>query len=156
MQFWQVLTKLKICLKWTPPLTFADILNPAAYLGKNSITDVYILKHNSNCFPIKRLYHRCLYSKARDLTLNGIRKILWTSTTAKIFSSICTTPIFFIKDYQNSNLRVFTSDQLMFTQLCIQHFTITLFRQPIFTSKTYNHAVTYNHVSALSVTSPGN
>ena len=36
----------------------------------------------------------------------------------------------------------------MFTQLCKQHFTITLFQQPIFTSKTYNHAVTYNHASA--------
>ena len=36
----------------------------------------------------------------------------------------------------------------MFTQLCKQHFPIILFRQPIFTSKTYNHAVTYNHASA--------
>ena len=36
----------------------------------------------------------------------------------------------------------------MFTQLCKQHFTITLFRQPIFTLKTYNHPVTYNRASA--------
>ena len=36
----------------------------------------------------------------------------------------------------------------MFTQRCKQHFTITLFRQPIFTSKTYNHLVTYNRASA--------
>ena len=36
----------------------------------------------------------------------------------------------------------------MFEQLCKQNFPITLFRQPIFTSKTYNHAVTYNHTSA--------
>ena len=36
----------------------------------------------------------------------------------------------------------------MFKQLCKQHFPIILFRQPMFTSKTYNHAVTYNHASA--------
>ena len=36
----------------------------------------------------------------------------------------------------------------MFKQLCKQHFPIILFRQPTFTSKTYNHAVTYNHASA--------
>ena len=36
----------------------------------------------------------------------------------------------------------------MFKQLCKGHFTLTLFRQPIFTSKNYNHAVTYNHASA--------
>ena len=36
----------------------------------------------------------------------------------------------------------------MFEQLCKQHFPMILFRQPIFTSKTYNHAVTYNHASA--------
>ena len=35
----------------------------------------------------------------------------------------------------------------MFKQLCKQHYPI-LFRQPIFTSKTYNHAVTYNSTSA--------
>ena len=36
----------------------------------------------------------------------------------------------------------------MFKQLC-KHFPITLhIRQPIFTWKTYNHAVTYNHASA--------
>ena len=39
-------------------------------------------------------------------------------------------------------------DYLMFKQLCKQHFPIILFRQPIFTSKTYIHAVTYNHASA--------
>ena len=39
-------------------------------------------------------------------------------------------------------------DYLMFKQLCKQHFPIILFRQPIFTSKTYSHAVTYNHASA--------
>ena len=129
------LTRLKICLKWTPPLAFSDILKPAAYLGKNFTIDVYIVKQNSNCFSIKRLHHRCLYSKAGDLTLNGISKILWTGTTTKIFFSVMHhTTIFFIKDYQNCNLLVFTSDELMFTQLCKQHFTITLFRQPIFTS----------------------
>ena len=32
----------------------------------------------------------------------------------------------------------------MFKQLCKHN----LFRQPIFTPKTYNHAVTYNHASA--------
>ena len=31
----------------------------------------------------------------------------------------------------------------MFTQLCKQHFPIILFWQPIFKSKTYNHAVTF-------------
>ena len=36
----------------------------------------------------------------------------------------------------------------MFRQLCKQHLPITLFGQPIFTSKTYNHAVTHNHASA--------
>ena len=36
----------------------------------------------------------------------------------------------------------------MFKQLCKQHFSIILFRQPIFTSKTYKHAVPYNHGSA--------
>ena len=36
----------------------------------------------------------------------------------------------------------------MSKQICKQHFPITLFRQPIFTSKTYNHAATYNHTSA--------
>ena len=35
----------------------------------------------------------------------------------------------------------------MFEQLCKQHFSIILFRQPIFTSKTYSHAVTYNYAS---------
>ena len=36
----------------------------------------------------------------------------------------------------------------MFKQLC-KHFPLTLrIRQPIFTSKTYNHAVTYNHANA--------
>ena len=40
------------------------------------------------------------------------------------------------------------ADYLMFKQVCKQHFPIILFRQPIFTSKTYNHAVTYNHASA--------
>ena len=36
----------------------------------------------------------------------------------------------------------------MFKQLR-KHFPLTLrIRQPIFTSKTYNHAVTYNHASA--------
>ena len=36
----------------------------------------------------------------------------------------------------------------MFKQLC-KHFPLTLLiRQPIFTWKTYNHAVTYNHASA--------
>ena len=34
----------------------------------------------------------------------------------------------------------------MFKQLCKHH----LSRQPIFTPKTYNHAVTYNHASADS------
>ena len=62
MQFWQALTRLKICLKWTPPLTFHDIIKPAAFLGKNSTTDVYILKHNFNYFSIKGLHHRYLYS----------------------------------------------------------------------------------------------
>ena len=38
----------------------------------------------------------------------------------------------------------------MFKQLCKQYFPIILFRQPIFTSKTYSHAVTYNHASADS------
>ena len=38
----------------------------------------------------------------------------------------------------------------MFKQLC-KHFPITLrIRQPIFTRKTYNHEVTYNHASADS------
>ena len=36
----------------------------------------------------------------------------------------------------------------MFKQLCKQHFPIILFQQPIFTSKTYDHAVTYNQASA--------
>ena len=36
----------------------------------------------------------------------------------------------------------------MFTQLCKQHFTVTLFWQPFFRSKTNNHVVTYNHASA--------
>ena len=36
----------------------------------------------------------------------------------------------------------------MFKQLCKQHFPIILFPQPIFTSKTYKHVVTYNHASA--------
>ena len=36
----------------------------------------------------------------------------------------------------------------MFKQLCKQHFPIILFPQPIFTSKTYKQAVTYNHASA--------
>ena len=36
----------------------------------------------------------------------------------------------------------------MFTQLCKQHLPIVLFRQPIFTSKIYNHVVTYDHASA--------
>lgn len=31
----------------------------------------------------------------------------------------------------------------MFTQLCKQHFPLILFWQPIFKSKTYNHAVTF-------------
>ena len=108
---WQVLTRLKICLKWTPPPTFPGILKPAAYLGKNSTTDVYILKHNSNCFSVKGLHHRCLYSKACNLTLDGISKIPWTGTATRIFFSIMHhTVIFFIKDYQSCNLLVFTSD----------------------------------------------
>ena len=91
----------------------------------------------------------CILKPPTWLTLNGISMILWTGTTTKIFSSAMHhTTIFFIKDYQNSDLLVFTSDQLVFTQLCNQHSTIKLFRQPIFTSKTYNHAVNYNHVSA--------
>ena len=32
----------------------------------------------------------------------------------------------------------------MFKQLCKHHFS----QQPIFTPKTYNHGVTYNHASA--------
>ena len=36
----------------------------------------------------------------------------------------------------------------MFKQLCKQRFPIILFPQPIFTSKTYKHEVTYNHASA--------
>ena len=36
----------------------------------------------------------------------------------------------------------------MFEQLCKQHFPIILFSQPIFMSKTYKYAVTYNHASA--------
>ena len=88
VQFWQVLTRLKICLKWTPSLTFPDILKLAAYLGKNSNTEVFILKHNSNCFSIKRLHHQFLYSKAPDLTLNVISKMLWTGTITKIFLKI--------------------------------------------------------------------
>ena len=36
----------------------------------------------------------------------------------------------------------------MFKQLCKQDFAIILFEQPIFTPKTYHHAVTYNHSSA--------
>ena len=88
VQFWQVLTRLKICLKWTPPLTFPAILKPAAYLGKDSTTNVYILKPKANCFSIKGLHHRQLVSEARDFTLNGISRILWTGTITKIFFSI--------------------------------------------------------------------
>ena len=83
VQFWQVFTSLKICLKWTSPITFPSILKPVASLGKNSTTDVYILKPNSNCFSIKGRYLRRLYSKVRDLTLSVISKILWTSTITK-------------------------------------------------------------------------
>ena len=36
----------------------------------------------------------------------------------------------------------------MFKQLCKQDFPITLCQQPIFTSKTYNYATTYNQASA--------
>ena len=64
--------------------TFLGILNPTTYLGKDSISDVYILKPKANCFSIKGLHHRRLYSKARELTLNGISKILWTGTISKI------------------------------------------------------------------------
>ena len=84
MQFWQVLTRLKICLKWIPPLTFPGFLKPlkpAGYLRKNSTIEVYILKHKASYFPLKGLPHWCLYFKAHDLTLNGISKILWTATT---------------------------------------------------------------------------
>ena len=108
--------------RFAPPLLFPGILKPAAYQGKDS-TDVYILKLNANYFSIKGLYHRRLCSKSRDLTLNGISKILWTATITKMFFSIiqhtCNKFFFhvsnsfkqsFIKDYQNSNLLVFTSD----------------------------------------------
>ena len=63
-----VLTSLNICLKWTPPLTFPGILKPATYLGKNSTTDVYVVKPKTNCFSIKGLHHLLLYSKAGSLT----------------------------------------------------------------------------------------
>ena len=75
VQFWQVLTRLKICLKWIPPLTFPGILKPAAYLRHDSTNDVYILKPKANCCSITGLHHRLLYSKVRDLTLNRISKI---------------------------------------------------------------------------------
>ena len=39
-------------------------------------------------------------------------------------------------------------DYLIFKQLCKQHFPAILFRQPIFKSNTYSHAVTSNHASA--------
>ena len=49
----------------------------ASYLsGKNSSTDVYILKPKTNCFSIKGLHHRLLYSKTCSLALNGISKII--------------------------------------------------------------------------------
>ena len=61
----------------------------ANYLsGKDSTTDVYILKPKANCFSIKGLDYRCLYSKARSLTLNGISKILWTGTITKTLFSV--------------------------------------------------------------------
>ena len=84
MQFWQVLTRLKIYLKWIPPLTFPSFLKPlkpGGYLGNNSTIEVYILKHKSSCFLLKGLPHWCLYFKAHDLAVNGISKILWTATT---------------------------------------------------------------------------
>ena len=67
---------MTVSLKWTPPLTFSGILKRAAYLEKKFTTDVNILKYKANCFSIKRLHHRRLYSKAHNLTLNGIGKIL--------------------------------------------------------------------------------
>ena len=58
VQSGQVLTRLNIFLKWTPPLNRLGILESADYLGKNSTTDVYILKHKANCFSIKGLHHQ--------------------------------------------------------------------------------------------------
>ena len=80
-----VLTSLNICLKWIRPLTFPSILKPATYLGKDSTTDVCVLKPKANCFSIKGIHHRCLHSKAGSLTLNGVSKILWTGTITKTF-----------------------------------------------------------------------
>ena len=60
MQLRQIFTTLKICFKWTPPLTFPGILKPPAYLGKDYTTNVCILEPNANCFAIKGLYHRRL------------------------------------------------------------------------------------------------
>ena len=88
VQFWQAPTRLKICLKWTPPLTFPSILKPAAYLAQDSTPDVYFLKPKANCFYVKGLHHRRLYSKACDLTLNGISKILWISLISFLLHNI--------------------------------------------------------------------
>ena len=39
-----VLASIKICWKWTPPLTFPYILKQVTYLKKGSIFDASILK----------------------------------------------------------------------------------------------------------------
>ena len=54
VQFWQALTRLKICLKCNPPLAFLSILRPAAYLKKD--------------------FKLTPYSKAYNLTFNGIKQ----------------------------------------------------------------------------------
>ena len=80
-------------LKIDSTLTFPGIIKPAAYLGKNYTTNVYILNHKANCFSIKGLHHRRLYSKARELTFNGISKILQTGTITKIFFLLFNAPV---------------------------------------------------------------
>ena len=73
--------------KWSQPLIFPGILKQATYLEKYS-TKVYILNPKANCFSIKGLHHRHLYSKACNLSLNGIRKTLCTGTITKILFSV--------------------------------------------------------------------
>ena len=156
MQFWQVLTRIEICLKWTPPLTFPGILKSAAYLGKDSTSDVYILRSKANCFSIKGLHHRCLYSKARGLTLNK-QDTLNSYHNQNFFSIMQHTCNKFLFHISNSFKQSFVckiiraaiflfSDQInQCLQNCVNN--ISLFRQPIFTSKTYI-PVSYNHASA--------
>ena len=67
---------LKICFKWTLPFVFPIIIKSAAYMGKDATTNICILKRKANFLTVKGLYHRGLYSKACNLTLNGISKIL--------------------------------------------------------------------------------